>query len=141
LRPLSSSRVVCRISKRRNMRWWCDISTGRELPEGSGGGAGDCCLRDAGRLDGSGGSDGLVVGACWDGWQAHSARRESCNSDSSPEPSAACSERGLWGEERRDAASTLGLVGRAGRRTPCARESCNSDSSPEPSAACSEGGK
>jgi hypothetical protein len=31
--------------------------------------------------------------------------------------------------------STLGLVGRAGRRTPCARESCNSDSSPEPSAA------
>ena len=32
-----------------------------------------------------------------------------------------------------------GLVGMAGRRTPCARESCNSDSSPEPLAACSEG--
>ena len=29
------------------------------------------------------------------GWQAHSVRRESCNSDSSPEPSAACTERGL----------------------------------------------
>jgi hypothetical protein len=36
------------------------------------------------------------------GWQAHSVRRESCNSDSSPEPAAACSERGNpvrgWGD-------------------------------------------
>ena len=28
------------------------------------------------------------------GWQAHSVRGESCNTDSSPEPSAACSEGG-----------------------------------------------
>jgi len=32
-----------------------------------------------------------------EGWQAHSVRRESCNADSSPEPSAAGSE----GEEPR----------------------------------------
>jgi hypothetical protein len=41
--------------------------------------------------------------------QAHSVRGESCNADSSPEPSAACSEvggcPGLWGE---------GLSGAAG---------------------------
>ena len=30
-----------------------------------------------------------LLGACWEmGWQAHSLRGESCNSDSSPEPAA-----------------------------------------------------
>jgi len=33
-----------------------------------------------------------VRGGRGEGWQAHSVRRESCNSDSSPEPSAAGSE-------------------------------------------------
>jgi hypothetical protein len=30
------------------------------------------------------------------GSQTHSVRRESCNSDSSPEPAAACSEGACW---------------------------------------------
>jgi hypothetical protein len=44
-----------------------------------------------------GGSEGCGRG---EGWQAHSVRGESCNSDSSPEPSAACSEGVGWGERR-----------------------------------------
>jgi hypothetical protein len=42
---------------------------------------------------------GLFGGGLWGEtcWQAHSVRGESCNSDSSPEPSAACSEGGVWG--------------------------------------------
>ena len=60
-----------------------------------------------GRGGGRGGSreGSSVRGACSEGgWQAHSVRRESCNTDSSPEPSAACSEGGVfrvggvWGE-------------------------------------------
>ena len=46
--------------------------------------------------------------------QAHSVRRESCNSDSSPEPSAACLEVGVLGEGDRD----FGLRGH--RQDACA---------------------
>ena len=40
--------------------------------------------------------------------------RESCNSDSSPEPAAACSEGDLYGERRVGARNSRGLVGRGG---------------------------
>ena len=58
-------------------------------------------------------------------------RRESCDSDSSPEPAALLFGGGLLGE---------GLVRRAGCAHSVRRESCNSDSSPGPAAAWSEGG-
>jgi hypothetical protein len=45
------------------------------------------------------GAHAKARGACSEGgWQAHSVRRESCNADSSPEPSAACSEGGVCGQ-------------------------------------------
>ena len=69
--------------------------------------------------------EGLLGG----GAQAHSVRRESCNSDSSPEPAAACSEgadvrehvptlvgegeygEGLWGEARVRSLAVPGVWG------------------------------
>ena len=48
-------------------------------------------------------------GACTErDWAAHSVRRESCNSASSPEPAARWFGGGLWGDKRRDTASTSG---------------------------------
>ena len=59
-------------------------------------------------------------GACGErGWQAHSVRGESCNSDSSPEPSAAGSEgaanRSSLRDERARRQTSVGC-GRLGRR-------------------------
>jgi hypothetical protein len=60
-------------------------------------------------------------GLCGEGWQAHSVRRESCDSPSSPEPSAACSKRGRVGRGAAGRRFHFVACGeRAGRRTSCA---------------------
>ena len=67
-------------------------------------------------LEGAWSERGLV----WRGWQAHFVRRESCNSDSSPEPSARLfGEGACWEEGGLDGAmmeQAVSVVVRCGRR-------------------------
>ncbi|RFC50579.1 MAG: hypothetical protein DVB22_001975 [Verrucomicrobia bacterium] len=72
--------------------------------------------------------------ACSEGWQAHSVRRESCNSDSSPEPAALWFGGVLFGERRAGAQRSQGLVRRGGQAHFVRRGSCDAHSSTEPAA-------
>jgi hypothetical protein len=81
----------------------------------------------------------ILRGLFGKGLWAHSVRRESCNSDSSPEPSAAGWE-GLVGRARSWGSALTGACSEGGLQACSARrESCNADSSPEPAAAGWEG--